>query len=43
MILIGRAVAADEELAIGLANRVVPKGEARQESEETGGLLSALP
>ncbi|PRC62172.1 enoyl-CoA hydratase, partial [Mycobacterium sp. ITM-2017-0098] len=30
LILTGRAVEADEAYAIGLANRVVPSGEARQ-------------
>jgi enoyl-CoA hydratase len=43
MILTGRAVAADEALAIGLANRVVPKGEARQAAEELAAALAALP
>src|SRR5215813_7910084 len=33
MILTGRPVGADEALAFGLANRVVPKGRARQEAE----------
>ncbi len=43
MILTGRAVAADEALAMGLANRVVPKGEARQAAEELAAQLAALP
>jgi enoyl-CoA hydratase len=43
MILTGRGVAADEALAIGLANRVVPKGQARQAAEELAGELAALP
>jgi enoyl-CoA hydratase len=43
MILTGRAVAADEALAIGLANRVVPKGQARQAAEELATQLAALP
>jgi enoyl-CoA hydratase len=43
MILTGRAVAADEALAIGLANRVVPKGQARQAAEELAAQLAALP
>jgi enoyl-CoA hydratase len=43
MILTGRAVAADEALAIGLANRVVPKGEARQAAEELAADLARLP
>lgn len=34
MILTGRGVPADEALAMGLANRVVPKGQARQAAEE---------
>ena len=37
MILTGRAVKADEALAIGLANRVVPKGQARQAAAGVGG------
>src|ERR1700742_3638905 len=43
MILTGRAVAAEEALAIGLANRVVPKGQARQAAEELAAQLAALP
>ena len=43
MILTGRAVAADEALTIGLANRVVPKGQARQRAEELAAQLAALP
>jgi enoyl-CoA hydratase len=43
MILTGRAVDADEALAIGLANRVVPKGQARQAAEELAAELAALP
>ena len=43
MILTGRAVAADEALAMGLANRVVPKGQARQAAEELAAQLAALP
>ena len=43
MILTGRAVAADEALAIGLANRVVPKGQSRQAAEELAAELAALP
>src|SRR5262249_24993599 len=34
LILTGRTVEAQEALAIGLANRVVPKGEARRAAEE---------
>jgi enoyl-CoA hydratase len=43
LILTGRAVAADEALAIGLANRVVPTGQARQAAEELAAKLAALP
>ena len=43
LILTGRAVAADEALAIGLANRVVPTGRARQAAEELAAELAALP
>ncbi|MGC2653640.1 MAG: crotonase/enoyl-CoA hydratase family protein [Mycobacterium sp.] len=43
MILTGRAVAAEEALAIGLANRVVPKGQARRHAEELAAQLAALP
>lgn len=43
LILTGRSVAADEALAIGLANRVVPKGEARPAAEELAAELAALP
>ncbi|MBS4728769.1 crotonase/enoyl-CoA hydratase family protein [Mycobacterium sp. SM1] len=43
MILTGRAVAAGEALAIGLANRVVPKGQARQAAEELATQLASLP
>ncbi len=43
LILTGRAVAAEEALAIGLANRVVPRGEARQRAEELAVQLAALP
>ncbi|OMC23742.1 crotonase/enoyl-CoA hydratase family protein [Mycobacterium colombiense] len=43
MILTGRAVSADEALAIGLANRVVPKGQSRQAAEELAAQLAALP
>ncbi len=43
MILTGRAVAAEEALAIGLANRVVPKGRGRQSAEELAAELAALP
>jgi enoyl-CoA hydratase len=43
MILTGRGVAADEAYAMGLANRVVPKGEARQRAEELAAELAELP
>ena len=43
MILTGRGVDADEALAMGLANRVVPKGEARQRAEELAAELAKLP
>jgi enoyl-CoA hydratase len=43
MILTGRAVDAAEALSIGLANRVVPKGQARQSAEELAAQLAALP
>ncbi|MGP4056161.1 crotonase/enoyl-CoA hydratase family protein [Mycobacterium sp. 4D054] len=43
LILTGRAVDADEAFAIGLANRVVPKGQARHRAEELAAELAALP
>jgi enoyl-CoA hydratase len=43
MILTGRAIDANEAYAIGLANRVVPKGQARQRAEELAAELAALP
>jgi enoyl-CoA hydratase len=43
MILTGRGVKADEALAMGLANRVVPKGQARHAAEELAAQLAALP
>ncbi|MFB1295575.1 crotonase/enoyl-CoA hydratase family protein [Mycobacterium sp. pW049] len=43
LILTGRAVRADEALAIGLANRVVPTGQARAKAEELAAELAALP
>jgi enoyl-CoA hydratase len=43
LILTGRAVQADEALAIGLANRVVPKGAAREKAEELAAELAGLP
>ena len=43
LILTGRAVSADEALAMGLVNRVVPKGEARAAAEQLARELAALP
>ncbi len=43
LILTGRAVNADEALAIGLVNRVVPKGESRAAAEALAHELCALP
>src|SRR5690348_14469198 len=43
LVLTGRAVLADEALAIGLANRVVPKGEARAAAEALARTLADLP
>jgi len=43
LILTGRPVKADEALSIGLANRVVPKGEARNAAEALARELSAFP
>ena len=43
LILTGRAVDAQEALAIGLANRVVPTGQARSAAEELAADLAALP
>ena len=43
MILTGRGVGGEEALAMGLANRVVPKGEARQRAEELAAELAELP
>jgi enoyl-CoA hydratase len=43
MILTGRGVKADEALAMGLANRVVPKGHARRAAEELAAQLAAVP
>ncbi|MGB8206887.1 MAG: crotonase/enoyl-CoA hydratase family protein [Mycobacterium sp.] len=43
MILTGRAVDAAEALAIGLANRVVPEGQAREAAEQLAAELAALP
>src|SRR4051794_8994813 len=43
LILTGRSVDASEAFAIGLANRVVPHGQARQAAETLAGELAALP
>lgn len=43
MILTGRAVGAEEALAMGLANRVVPKGEARAAAEALAADIARLP
>ncbi len=43
LILTGRAVKADEPLAIGLVNRVVPTGDARIAAEQLAQQLSELP
>jgi enoyl-CoA hydratase len=41
--LTGRAVRADEALAIGLVNRVVPRGQSRRAAEELARELAELP
>jgi enoyl-CoA hydratase len=43
LVLTGRAVAADEALAIGLVNRVVPDGSGRSAAEELGHQLARFP
>jgi enoyl-CoA hydratase len=43
LILTGRGVDANEAHAMGLANRVVPKGQARQRAEELAAELATLP
>ena len=43
LILTGRAVTADEALQMGLANRVVPRGQARAAAEAMARELAALP
>src|ERR1700751_428404 len=43
MILTGRGVGAEEALATGLANRVVPNGQAREKAEVLAAELAELP
>ncbi|MFI5272093.1 MAG: crotonase/enoyl-CoA hydratase family protein [Ktedonobacterales bacterium] len=43
LILTGRAVGAEEALAIGLANRVVPNGQARQAAETLAAEIARFP
>jgi enoyl-CoA hydratase len=43
MVLTGRGVSADEALAIGLVNRVVPDGSSRGAAEELARALAAFP
>lgn len=43
LILTGRPVGAEEALAMGLANRVVPKGRARAEAEALARTLASFP
>src|SRR5215468_3224606 len=43
LILTGRAVGAEEALAMGLANRVVPHGQSRRAAEELAHELASLP
>ena len=43
LILTGRAVHADEALAMGLVNRVVPRGQARAAAEQLARELAVLP
>ncbi|HEU5198513.1 MAG TPA: crotonase/enoyl-CoA hydratase family protein [Ktedonobacterales bacterium] len=43
LILTGRPVGAQEALAMGLANRVVPRGQARQAAEELAREISRFP
>ncbi len=43
LILTGRPVGAEEALAIGLVNRVVPKGAAREEAEKLADDISRFP
>jgi enoyl-CoA hydratase len=43
MILTGRGVRADEALSFGLANRVVPNGQAREEAERWAREIARFP
>jgi enoyl-CoA hydratase len=43
LILTGRPVKSDEALSIGLVNRVVPKGRAREEAEKLAREIAAFP
>ncbi len=43
LILTGRPVRSDEALAIGLANRVVPKGTSREEAEKLAAQIAGFP
>src|SRR5262245_12521981 len=43
LILTGRAVSAEEALRIGLADRVVPKGRAREEAEALARSIASFP
>jgi enoyl-CoA hydratase len=43
LILTGRPVSAEEALAMGLVNRVVPHGQGRRAAEELAGELARLP
>jgi enoyl-CoA hydratase len=43
MIMTGRPVGAEEALSMGLANRVVPRGTARQEAEKMAAQIARFP
>lgn len=43
MIITGRPVSAEEALRMGLANRIVPKGKARQEAEKLAEQIADFP